>query len=408
MKVLILSQYFDPEPVPKPGDLGRAMRERGHEVQVLTGFPNYPSGVLYPGFRLRLVSREESDGIPMIRTWELPYHGRSVLGRIANYGSFMLSAVAGACLLRRFDVIYVWHPPLTIGVAAWLIGRMRRVPFVYDVQDIWPDAAVLSGLMREGRLVRWMRRLEKFVYRRAAHLFVVTEGARANLIGKGVAPERVSVMPHWIDEEAVRPQPPEVRDEVRRSFGWDHRFVVLFAGNIGLVQGLDTLIDAAASLPAGSRVLFAVAGDGSDLERLRERAQMREATDRIAFLGRQPFDSMSRLMAAADVLLVHLRRSPASRDVIPTKTLAYLAAGRPVVMAMEGAAADLVLEAGAGIAVPPQDAAELCAAVRKLEGMREDEREAYGRRGRAWLLANLRKQDVISRYEKALAAVARR
>src|SRR5437660_10947613 len=200
MRILILSQYYDPEPVPKPAELAEALRQRGHQVAVLTGFPNYPSGKLYKGFRLRMVKREVMNGIPVTRTFEYPYHGTNVIGRLLNYFSFMVSAPLGSLLTPACDAIYVWHPPLTVGVAAWVIAGLRGVPFIYDVQDIWPESAVLSGLLKEGWLVRMMSRLERFVYRRADHLLVVTDGSRKNLIAKGIAPARISAMPHWVDE----------------------------------------------------------------------------------------------------------------------------------------------------------------------------------------------------------------
>lgn len=406
MRVLVLSQYYDPEPVPKAGELARALRDRGHSVHVITGFPNYPSGVLYEGFRLKLVGKEIRDGLTVIRTYEYPYHGTSVVGRMLNYGTFALSAVLGALSIGKTDVIYVWHPPLTIGIAAWLIGLVRRAPFVYDVQDIWPESALLSGLMKPGPVVRVMHALEKFVYRRAAHLFVVTEGARQNLIGKGVQPDRVTVMPHWIDEELFAPASETTRDQCRADHGWGDDFVVLFAGNIGLVQGLDTVIEAASLLPADSRVRIVIVGDGADKARLVELAAARAAGTRVTFVDRQPMEAMPRFMAASDALLVHLRRSELSRYVIPTKTLAYLAAGRPIVMAMEGAAADLVAEAEAGVIVTPENPSALADALVRLAAMSTSERNEYGIRGRDYLVRNLRKQDVLSRYEEHLLRAA--
>ena len=161
MRVLILSQYYDPEPLPKAGELARELRDRGHEVEVVTGFPNYPAGKLYEGYRLAPVSRDSIDGIKVIRVFEFPYHGRNTFLRLVNYWSFVLFAPLAALFVQRADVMYVWHPPLTVGVAAWLISRLRRIPFVYDVQDIWPDAAVLSGMLTKGFLMRAMWNLSR-------------------------------------------------------------------------------------------------------------------------------------------------------------------------------------------------------------------------------------------------------
>jgi glycosyltransferase involved in cell wall biosynthesis len=406
MKLLILSQYYDPEPVPKAAELARAMTARGHEVSVITGFPNYPTGVLYPGYRLAAMRRERIDGIAVTRTFEFPYHGTKVAGRLFNYWSFVASSLLAARRARGHHVMYVWHPPLTIGVAAWLLGKLAGVPFVYDVQDIWPESAVVSGMMREGWMTRLMRRLETFVYARAAHLLVVTEGAKGNLVSKGVPAEKVSVMPHWVDESAFGEAGDDERRAARRDLGWGDDFVVLFAGNLGLVQGLDSVIRAAAELPRGGGIRVVLMGDGADKDRLESLAAELDVADRVQFVPRQPVSAMPMMMAAADALLVHLRRSELSRWVIPSKTLSYLAAGRPIVMAMEGAAADLVAAAEAGVVIPPDDPPLLARTLIELRDMSRQERDAYGIRGRAYLRANLTKQQILDRYEEILRRVA--
>lgn len=408
MKVLVLSQYYDPEPVPKAAELARALRDGGHSVRAITGFPNYPAGVLYDGYRLGLMRSEEIDGIPVTRTFEYPYHGRSVVKRLINFWSFAFSAPLASLRMPRPDVMYVWHPPLSVGVAAWLISVLRGVPFVYDVQDIWPESALVTGLLRDGFMVRAMYRLEKFIYKRAAHLLCVTEGARQNLIAKGVPPEKVTVMHHWIDESLFAETKPGDRDSTRAQHGWGEDFVVLFAGNIGLLQGLDTVVRAAAELRADERIRFVIVGDGADRERLRALATELRVTDRVEFVDRQPMSEMPRFMAAADALLVHLKQSLINRWVIPTKTLAYLAAGRPIIMAMEGAAADLVAEAGAGTIVPPDEPKQLVDEVRRIAALPEAERDAYGTAGKAFLLRTMTKSRVIPQYEAILQRSARR
>jgi colanic acid biosynthesis glycosyl transferase WcaI len=406
MRVLILSQYYTPEPVPKPSELAEALRGRGHLVSVLTGYPNYPSGDLYDGFRLRLMERSSVSGIPVVRAFEYPYHGTRALGRVLNYASFMLAAPLASLFAPKCDVIYVWHPPLTVGVAAAIIARLRGVGFVYDVQDIWPESAVLSGLLKEGALVRFMAWLERLVYRQADHLFVVTEGARENLLRKGVPPEKVTVGNHWIDPDLFAPAGDVARDAARAEHGWASRFVLLFAGNIGLVQGLDTVVDAAAALPPDSNALIAIVGDGTDRRRLEERVAARGLEARVHFLARRSMEAMPPLFAAADALLVHLRKSELSRLVIPTKTLAYLAAGRPIIMAMEGAAADVVTAAGAGLVLPSEDAARMVAAIETLRTLPEAERQAMGARAMAYLNEHFARDVVIPEYETILQRVA--
>jgi glycosyltransferase involved in cell wall biosynthesis len=408
MKVLVLSQYYDPEPVPKAAELARALRDAGHEVRAITGFPNYPKGKLYPGYDLGLLRRENIDGIPVSRTFEYPYHGRSVLRRLVNFWSFALSAPLASLFMPRADVMYVWHPPLSVGVAAWLISRLRGIPFVYDVQDIWPESAIVTGMLREGFMVRAMYRLEKFIYRRAAHVLCVTEGARQNLIGKGVPPEKVTVMHHWIDEGIFSDVPLHERDELRARRGWSEDFVVLFAGNLGMMQGLDTVVRAGSEVRPGERIRFVFVGDGADLDRLQVLARELGTGDRVEFVERQPMTEMPRYFAAADALLVHLKQSELCKWVIPTKTLAYLAAGKPIVMAMEGAAADLVRDAGAGTIVPPDEPKALVEEIRRIAALPIRQRETYGTSGRKFLLSTMTRDRVIPQYEDVLRRAARR
>ena len=408
MRILVLSHFFTPEPIPKTFELASTLIDRGHQVAVVTGFPNYPSGRLYPGYRLALVRREAIAGVPVVRCFEYPYHGRRVLGRMLNYASTMLSTILGSLFAPAADVIYVWHPPLTMGLAAWVIARLRGIPFVYDVQDIWPDSALLSGLMREGALVRVMFALERFIYRRAAHILVVTEGARGNLVKKGVPPEKITVMPHWVDPALFQEPARDTVELLRNEHAWAGDFVILFAGNLGLVQGLDTVVRAARQLPADSSIRFVFVGDGADRERLQQLAHEADVpSSRLQFIDRQPVDRISTFLGAADALLVHLKKSELSHYVIPTKTLAYMAAGRPILMAMEGAAADLVCEAGAGLAIEPDAPAALAAAAQALSQLSADDRASMGARGRRYLNAHLTREHVVPQYEDVLGRVAR-
>src|SRR3954463_4879631 len=174
MRVLILSIYHAPEPIPKTGELARELQRRGHTVTVVTAFPHYPSGALYPGYALRPWRWEVRQGVRVLRTFIYPYHGTSSALRMANYLSWMVSSIQAAWLTPACDVMYVWHPPLTVGVSAWVLSRLKRAPYVYDVQDLWPESALASGLMKPGTLVNLLYRLAGWVYRRAPRVLVVS------------------------------------------------------------------------------------------------------------------------------------------------------------------------------------------------------------------------------------------
>lgn len=404
MRVLVLAQYYDPVPVPKPGEVARWLAARGHDVSVLTGLPNYPSGVLMPGYRLTPWRKETRDGISVRRAFELPYHGRSALGRMLNYGSFMAAGSVAALFIRRPTVVYAWHPPLTVGVVAAVLASVRKAPFVYDVQDVWPDSALMSGMLREGAMTSVLRKVERFVYRRAAHLLVVTEGAKENLIAKGAAPERISVVPHWADESAFAKPDGSARAWAARFLEKDGRFVVTFAGNIGLLQRLDTILHAAKRL-TDSRIAFRIVGDGADRPRL-ERLAKEMGLSNVRFLGARPSSDMAAVFAESDALVVPFAAGPLGELVIPTKTLAYLAAGRPIVMAMSGPATRMVEEAGAGVAVPSDDPDRLAAVVLELSHRSDDDRHEMGERGRAYALAHFRRDDVMRTIEQILESVS--
>lgn len=408
MRILILSQSYDPEPIPKPSDLAKELYSRGHSVNVVTGFPNYPTGKLYPGYKLGLIKNEQNENINITRTFLVPYHGKSAIGRIVNYVSFMLTAPLGLLKCGPLDVIYVWHPPLTIGVAAWIIARIRRVPFVYDVQDIWPEILILSGMLKRGWFSNQLTLLENFVYRKANRIFVVTEGARENLIEKGVEPQKVMVMPHWLDENLYKIE--TVDDAkvslLRQELQFGGKFVVMFAGNFGLVQGLDTVINAANILRFEDNILIVFVGDGVDKERLVNLVDSNGLNHRVKFIGRQPIEEMPVFMAASDALLVHLKKSKISEYVIPTKTMAYLAAGKPIIMATEGASANIIQNADAGLVVEPDNPSALAGAIKQLEFMSKEKRLAIGRAGRGYFLSNYSKVIVMQQYEDILKEVA--
>jgi glycosyltransferase involved in cell wall biosynthesis len=403
-RILVLSIYHDPEPIPKTGELARELRRRGHDVTVVTAFPHYPSGRLYPGYRLALWRWEVLEGVRVLRTFIYPYHGRQSALRIVNYLSWMVSSIQAAWLVPACDVIYVWHPPLTVGVSAWVISRLKRAPYVYDVQDLWPESALVSGLMRNGRLVTLLYRLADWVYKRAPRILVVSRAAEEHLRCRGVAPDKIFVARHWLDPAAF--ELPATRD-IRSELGWSGKFIVMFAGNLGMVQGLETVIEAARLLRDRLDVEFVLVGDGADRARL-EDLVARNRLVNVRFLGYHPATEMPAFLRAADALLVHLRRSEIADHAIPSKILSYMAAGRPIVCATHGAAAELIGEAGAGVTATPSDPVSMVDAINRLASLSPEARAQLGRNGHAYMASHFSKQVVIDEYERLIVSLAER
>ncbi|MDP1858519.1 MAG: glycosyltransferase family 4 protein [Gemmatimonadaceae bacterium] len=404
VRILLITQFFDPEPTFKGLLFARELARRGHDVQVITGFPNYPGGRIYPGYRVRPLQRESRDGVEVYRVPLYPSHDRSAIRRVGNYASFALSAtVLGMLLTRRPDVVYVYHPPATIGLAAMAQRFLRGVPVVYDIQDLWPDTLRATGMVDNGIVLRAVDVWCRAVYRAASRLVVLSPGFKTRLVERGVPAERIDVIYNWCDEAGMAPAPPDKQLAVQ--LGLDARsFVVLFAGTMGLAQGLDVVIDAATRLAEPMpHVNFVLIGGGLDRARLVGRVA--EAGLRnVHFVEPRPMHAMGPVLALADALLVHLRDDPLFHITIPSKTQAYLAAGKPVLMGVRGDARSLVEEAGAGLGFTPEDGAALAAAVIDLATRSASERAAMGAAGAAFYQNRLSLAVGTDAFERTFAS----
>jgi colanic acid biosynthesis glycosyl transferase WcaI len=376
MRILILAQWCYPEPDLKTLTFARELRRQGHDVQILTGFPNYPGGHLYEGYRIKPYQHECLDEIPVHRVPLIPSHSRSKLGRIGNYLSFALAAaILGPLLISKIDVIYAYHPPASISFAAVLLKLFKRVPVVYDIQDLWPDTLAASGMLQNKCVLALVGAYCRLSYRLVDHIVVLSNGFKDRLLDDGVAPERVTVIHNW---SPSIPDQPFHRQSYRESLGWHNKFVILFAGNMGHAQHLDTVLDAARQLRSGSNILFSLIGDGVVLDHLKRRAA-EERIENVQFLPRVESAGVGRYLKSADVLLVHLRDDPLFRITIPSKIQAYLRAGRPILVGVPGEAAKLIEEANCGRAFKPEDASDLLKKASFLARLDEADREALGR-----------------------------
>lgn len=404
MKILLLTQWFDPEPAFKGLAFARALREQGHDVQVITGFPNYPGGNVYPGYRIKWLQREMMDGVQIDRVPLYPSHDGSAIGRALNYISFAAaSCLFGIFAARRADVIYAYHPPLTVGMSAALIGFFRRTPVVYDIQDMWPDTLKATGMLNNPKTLALIARICQWVYGRAAALVVLSPGFKRLLLERGVADSKVSVIYNWCDAAALtRPQSSDMPASMK------HRFNVVFAGTMGKAQALDAVLMAALIVgPANKDVQFVFVGGGLEVDHLKEVAKAK-ALGNVLFLPRMPMSEVGQILAASDVLLVHLRDDPLFAITVPSKTQAYMAVGKPVLMAVCGDAAELVSTAGCGVVVPPEDSAAIAAAVIRFASMPRDELLAMGRRGSAYYERELAIDVGAQKFSALFAAVQRK
>ncbi|MCL1595637.1 MAG: glycosyltransferase family 4 protein [Actinomycetia bacterium] len=378
---------------------------RGHEVQVITGFPNYPGGHLYPGYRLRPILREVIDGVPVVRLPLYPSHDRSAFRRVLNYASFGVSAALVAPFVARpADVVYVYHPPGTIGLPALALRYLRRMPLVIDIQDLWPDTLAATGMVRSERLLGLVDRWMRLVYGAAGRIVVLSPGFKQALVNRGVSETKIEVIYNWTEEADVGGGVTTGTASVLEQ----DCFNVVFAGTAGTAQGLSSVVDAAGLIQdRHPDVRIVLVGGGVERDELKSQVR-RMGLSNIVFLPRVPRSQVGGILSAADVLLVHLRNDPLFQITIPGKTQAYFATGRPILMAVAGDAARLVERAEAGISCTPGDPVSIADAVDMLYEMTPAQREEMGRSGRRFYNEELSFDIGVGQFERCLLSVTSR
>jgi glycosyltransferase involved in cell wall biosynthesis len=404
MRILIVTHYFPPEtgaPQARLSALAAAWSAGGDDVTVLTGMPNHPTGVVTPEYRGAIQRRERRDGYRVVRTWLYATPNQGTARKTIGHLSFMITSVLlGGLASGRADVVVVSSPTFFSIGAGWLLARLKRARLVVEVRDLWPAIFTELGVLTNRRLIRLLERLELAAYAAADTVIVVSDGFRANLIGRGVPAGKVhtirnGVCPGEFDPNA-RPDP-----RLRARLGADlDDCLVLYAGTHGISQGLTSVAEAAAAL-AGQPIRFAFVGEGADKQRL---------SDRVAELGLRnvtmlpgvPHEQVPALLAAADICLVPLRDVPLFSAFIPSKLFECLAAGRPVVGAVAGEAAQILREAGAQV-VPPGDSAALADAIEPLAAD-PPRRAAMGRQGRCYVEKYFDRDTLSRQYRKFLGS----
>ena len=375
-RVLLLTQWFDPEPTFKGLVFARELVRLGFEVEVVTGFPNYPGGKVYPGYRINWMQREVIDGVQVTRVLLYPNHDQSAMKRVLNYGSFAASALFYCLFIaKRADVIYAYHPPLTVGITASLLRLVRHIPVVYDIQDMWPDTLRATGMINNQRALNILASICQWVYRRVDRIVVLSPGFKRLLLDRGVPEYKIDVIYNWADEISLAAP----KGSLPADFPGVDRFRVLFAGNMGKAQALDAVLDAATLLQQrNSLVSFVMLGGGVEVDRLKRRAAELKLNN-VVFMPPVPMAEVGTLLNAADALLVHLRKDTLFAITIPSKTQAYMAVGKPLLMAVDGDAAILVQQSGGGLVAESENAAAIARAAENMAMMSAEQLAGMGR-----------------------------
>ncbi|WP_203677514.1 glycosyltransferase family 4 protein [Actinoplanes siamensis] len=407
MRVGVISQWYPPEPVHIPENVARGLVERGHRVRVVTGFPNYPTGRLYPGYRQRWRDTTVIGGVPVRRVPGYPSHDRNGLRRAASYLAYAAtSAVAAVDHLRGADVLYVYLTPATVFAAPALLRALHGTPAVVHVQDIWPEAVTGSAMVPggpAGRIVSGtLHAAMRAIYRLASSIAVITPAMRDVVVSRGADPSRVHVVLNWADEQLFRPV--AATPSARARIGRRDRCTIMYAGTMGPFQNIEDAVRAAAA--ARDDVDLVLVGSGLGEAAARELSG-RIGADNVRFVGRRQMSEMAELYAAADYQLVTLRDLPVFRGVIPSKLPAALSCGSPVLVAAPGDSAALVEDHAAGLACPPGDWRSLAGCFRRAAALSSAERAGMGRRALDCYRSLMSQRAGLDRLAGLLVAAAR-
>ena len=403
MRVLLLTQYFPPEigaTQNRMSEFAAALAAAGHDVEVVTEVPNHPSGNVAPAYRKRWVYRGAESGYRVTRVWVLARPRKTFLTRIGFYSTFFVMAILSVLAGRqRYDVVVATTPPLTVAAAGLALSRLKRAPFVVDVRDLWPEAAAALGELSNPLLYRAAARLERAVYRGASAITATTAPFCAAIAAHRLA-ATVTHVPN-----GTRPDLYVAGDGARAGFrrrhGLGDRFVIAYVGLHGIAQGLEVVLDAAASVPDA---VFMLVGEGPRKHALMAECERRGCAN-VRFFDEVPSARVAEVMAAADALLVTLSAAPVFKTFVPSKLFDAMAASRPVVLMVDGEARRILESAGAGRFVPPGDAAGLAAAVTALRD-NPGERDRMGAAGRVFVAANYDRRQQAARFAQIVAATA--
>jgi glycosyltransferase involved in cell wall biosynthesis len=425
MKILVVCQYFWPEPF-RILDVCLGLSEKGHEVTVLTGVPNYPEGHFHKGYGIFKPLREQYRGIEIIRIPLIPRRSGSGIQLALNYLSFAVNAVIMAPFLCRdkYDVVFTYQlSPVTMALPAVFLKKIKRIPLIHYVLDLWPESMAAAGGTGEGPAYRLMGSVVSFIYKRCDLILTSSKGFMQKIILRGAEPERIVYWPQWAenvylqsgDENPVGGMAAGTHKPVDGTNGMERpltdipgiqsdAFKILFAGNIGEAQGFNTLLDAAEKLKKDGfeNIQWIILGDGRMRHWVEAEVKNRDLTDVFHLLGRKPVEQMPYYYDLADVLLVSLKNNELYSLTLPAKVQSYLASGKPIIAAMNGEGARIVEEAGAGLACPGEDACALAGLIEKMSSMSKDVLLGMGNKGKEYFDRNFNRELLLDQLDKHL------
>ena len=408
MRITFLCQYFPPEmgaPSARTHEHARHWVSLGHDVTVITGFPNHPTGIIRPEYRGQFVRREKVDGIELLRTWIYCAANKGFARRVLNFLSFFFSSfILGSLLTRRPDVIVGTSPQFFCAVSAYLLSCLKRAPFVFEVRDIWPQSAIELGALKNPLIIHALEAMEMLLYARASLIVIVAESTRPYLLAKGIAPEKIVMIPNGIDARYLASTDRTATAEtIRAETGLKDKFIVSYIGTHGLSHALDAVLRAAEGLRADATIHFLFVGEGAEKDRLKQLAAELKL-DNVTFLKEQPRERLLAFYRASNVSLVPLRRLDIFKQVLPSKLFELMGTGCPIICSVEGEAAALIRCAEAGLCIEPENPEALIAAIRQLRADPDLARQ-WSAHGERFVKTHYLRSALAEKYVEALKEV---
>ena len=398
MHILVVTQYFWPE-ISRLNDICTGFKEKGHQVTVLTGIPNYPEGHFFSGYGFFGPRKEDYRGIKVIRAPLVPRFKGTRLQLALNYLSF---AIFASCLApfrcrEKYDLIFVYQlSPVTMALPAVVLKKLKKLPLILYILDLWPESLSAVGAVKSPLILRWVTGFVRFIYRHCDEILVSSRGFIERVKAMGVRDAIIRYWPQWAEELY---QVVEVKEESPESKEMPRGFRVMFAGNVGAAQGFVTIIEAAEKLKNYPNIHWVILGNGRMKQWVEEQIKQRGLGNTVHLLGRRPVEQMPRYFALADVMLVTLKKEPLFSLTLPAKIQSYLACGRPIIAAVDGEGACVVKEAAAGFSCPADDADSLSGLILQMCHLTEGERLTMGRNGRAYFEAHFKREKLLKELD---------
>lgn len=403
MRILFLSHYFPPEvnaPASRTYEHCRQWVEDGHEVTVVTCAPNHPRGEVYEGYKNRLYLTEEMDGIKVVRIWTFVTANEGFFKRTINYISYMIAAIVAAPFLPSADAVISTSPQFFNGLAGYFVSRIKRVPWILEIRDLWPESILAVGAITNKAVIRVLEWLEMFAYRKADCIVPVTDAFAQYMARKGINPAKIQVIKNGVDLGFYEVRSKDVA--IQRELGIEGKFTASYFGTHGMAHHLETILEAAELLRDRDDIVFLMVGDGAERERILKMRNERRL-DNVIMLGQQSKKRMPELWAISDASLVLLKKMDLFKTVIPSKIFESMAMKKPVILGVDGESRELVESAQGGLTIEPENSRELAECLVRLADS-PDLCEKLGNHGREFVTANFDRKVLARRYSALISS----